>query len=175
MSDYLDVKLKIYEAFDNGYITESEKDDLLTLCEDSKEKDDNEDDEKEKRKKIAKTITLIISLITFILSLPILYIAINDVKHKAKWGKDDINKLKKYREDLSKLRDKTFDNTSDIDDIRKEALKIYDSVRIYAGSILTYAGTPVQKSKGKKLINDINKSMSWITGNTYTINNINKD
>ncbi len=61
-NNILDTKLNIYEAYDNGYITESEKSELLDILESSKNEDNSE-----KVKKALKTITKVGVAITAII------------------------------------------------------------------------------------------------------------
>ena len=171
MANYIDTKLNIYESWDNGYITESEKFELLEILEASNDDEDSDEDTKKKKKakKILKNIGITLGIITLILSLPTLYIAAQDTARKVRNGADDVKKLKEQKEklksiyaDLESKMDKDCLSEQDIDEASRSLTSTMKYIDTLKSLILNYDGTPIQKAKAKKILSEIdNVTNAW--------------
>lgn len=114
-------KLNIYEAYDNGYISESEKCKLLTLVNATYmlESDNDDEDDTKEIKKYVKTLTKIIAIVGILI---VAYKAAEKVSNK-KHGYDvTIKELEKFSNECYKNLDDAFAGKITITEVNEKRL-----------------------------------------------------
>lgn len=168
MINYLDAKLMVYESFDNGYITESEKDDLLYMIE-----AEDSGDAKATAKKVLKTIGL---LIAFLVLAKLIFESAKIAKKDIvgyNIARKDLNKLEGYIKDLKimqvNLHKKFNDKNISDEDLKKytqdchvTAKNIYKFARETVSKDIVPFGTTKQFEKAEKLLDRIQSNVDTV-------------
>ncbi len=182
MNDYISTKLAIYESCDAGYITESERADLLEILEASKEEDSDSAKKAETQKKIKKCIK-ICTIITVLIGAAAIAIKVADNKmydrarkierqsENEAAGKAAISTLNSYKEKVSALKfyfmeeEKQIRNSENYGLTDKgraemtekvgELKRIYNDVHSYTKKLDTSKATDAQRTRIEALIKSI--------------------